>query len=141
MNDGLFNIVNAGDTGVAIKKITDGTSHTLMFGERNREDPTWNNIYPAFPIDEWCGWAWTDNKNACGDLLGHSIQPINWKIPPSSTSMNDVYDRMSNWGSYHSGGANFCFADCSVTFLRDDLDLTVLQALSTINGSEIVAAP
>jgi prepilin-type N-terminal cleavage/methylation domain-containing protein/prepilin-type processing-associated H-X9-DG protein len=144
-NDGLFNWVNPKDTGTAIKKVTDGTSHTLMFGERNREDPQFNIIYPAFPIDQWCGWAWTDQKNAVGDFLGHAAKPINWKIPPTpvapDTTDQERYDRTSNWGSYHSGGANFCFADCSVTFLRDDIDLTTLQALSTINGSETIPTP
>ncbi len=38
-NDGLFNIVERGDTGTGIKQVTDGLSKTFMFGERNRDDP------------------------------------------------------------------------------------------------------
>ena len=144
VNDGLFNIVHPRDTGVTIKKVTDGTSKTLMFGERMFEDPVFNQIYTAFPIEGWCGWAWNNQQNAVGDFLGHTAVPINYKIPPGTSGSGptpEVMDRISAYGSNHSGGANFCFADCSVTFLRDDIELTVLQALSTIKGAETVAPP
>jgi prepilin-type N-terminal cleavage/methylation domain-containing protein/prepilin-type processing-associated H-X9-DG protein len=144
INDGLFNWVNPRDTGVTIKKVTDGTSKTLMFGERMHEDPVFDQLWPAFPMNQWCGWAWTDQKNAVGDFLGHTAVPINYKIPQGTTGGStspEVYDRIGAFGSYHSGGANFCFADCSVTFLRDDLDLKIFQALSTIRGAETVDPP
>ena len=34
----------------------------------------------------------------------------------------------------------FCLADGSVSFLADSMDLTVLQALSTISGGETASA-
>jgi prepilin-type processing-associated H-X9-DG protein len=91
-------------------------------------------------MDQWCGWAWNNQRNAVGDVLGHTAVPINWKFPTGGGD-NEQNDRIGAFGSYHSGGANFCFADCSVTFLKDDIELTVLQALSTIRGGETVAAP
>ena len=53
------------------------------------------------------------------------------------SNTHDAWDRICAWGSSHSGGANFCYADGSVSFLPDSTDLTVLQALATIRGEEI----
>ena len=137
VNDGLFNIVEPNDIGIAVRDVSDGTSHTLMFGERNHEDPEFDRIYPTYPLKVWCGWAWTKVVNSVGDSLGHSAVPVNYMIPPGSSGMEVVYDRLSAWGSRHPGGANFCRADGSVAFYVDSMDLAVLQALSTISGGEI----
>ena len=40
--------------------------------------------------------------------------------------------------SFHTGGANVCFADGSVRFLRDSIPITVLAALVTKGGGEVV---
>ena len=49
------------------------------------------------------------------------------KIP-----LNDLY-----FASRHPGGAHFCLADGSVHFVRDTIDLTVLQDLATKAGGEV----
>ena len=141
-NDGLFNLVERGDTGMAIRQVTDGFSKTFMFGERNREDPE-NGVLKltGYALDGWCGWAWTSNVNSVGDNLGHSPVAVNFKMPPGTTDPRDAWDRISAWGSSHSGGANFCYADGAVSFLPDSTDLTVLQALSTIRGGESTNSP
>ncbi|HEX4413274.1 MAG TPA: DUF1559 domain-containing protein [Lacipirellulaceae bacterium] len=141
-NDGLFNIVERGDTGTAIKQVTDGLSKTFMFGERNRDDPT-NAVLKTsgYSLDSWCGWAWTANVKSVGDNLGHSAVAINFQMPQSSNSALDSNDRICAWGSSHSGGANFCYADGSVSYLPDSTDLTVLKAFATIKGEEITTAP
>ncbi len=137
-NDGLFNLVEPGDVGVAVRKVTDGMSKTLMFGERNHEDPEFDRIYPTYPLAGWCGWAWTAVVNSVGDNLGHSAVPINYMIPPGKGT-NDLRDkRLCAWGSFHPGGANFCKADGSVSFYADAMELNVLQALSTIRGEETI---
>lgn len=140
-NDGLFNIVERGDVGVGIRKVTDGLSKTLMFGERTREDPEFDRVSQTYTLDQWCGWAWTDNLNAVGDNLGHSCVQINYTMPPGQGDKFASFDRTSSWGSHHSGGANFCLADGSVSFFADSMDLTVLQALSTIANGETASAP
>ena len=52
-----------------------------------------------------------------------------------------VPDRVATYGSNHSGGANMCMADCSVSFMADSTDQVVLWALSTIRGGETVSNP
>jgi prepilin-type N-terminal cleavage/methylation domain-containing protein len=137
VNDGLFNLVEPNDVGVAIRQVTDGMSKTLMFGERNHEDPEFDRIYPTYPLAGWCGWAWTSVINSVGDNLGHTAVPINYMVPAGSPGDDEINDRIGAFGSYHPGGANFCKADCSVDFYSDSMDLTVLQALSTIRGGEV----
>jgi prepilin-type N-terminal cleavage/methylation domain-containing protein/prepilin-type processing-associated H-X9-DG protein len=142
-NDGLFNWVSSGDIGTPIKKVTDGTSHTFMFGERQHEDPAFDQAYLAFPLSGWCGWAWNDQKNAVGDFMGHAAQAINFKFPaggPAPPSWQ-IADRIAAYGSNHSGGANMCMADCSVSFMADSTDRVVLWALATIHGNEVVTNP
>jgi prepilin-type N-terminal cleavage/methylation domain-containing protein/prepilin-type processing-associated H-X9-DG protein len=141
-NGGLFNIVERGDSGTGIRQVTDGLSKTLMFGERNHLDPDGNVAsLTSYPLEGWCGWAWTKVVNSVGDNLGHSPVPINYVLPADNKQTLAARNRICNWGSLHSGGANFCLADGSVNFYADSMDLTVLQALATIQGGETASAP
>ncbi len=55
---------------------------------------------------------------------------------PVNANTQPGVDRVSNFRSNHPGGANFLFADGSVRFIADDVDLNVYHALSTISGGE-----
>jgi len=48
-------------------------------------------------------------------------------------------DSVPNFRSDHPGGCNFAFADGSVHFLTDSIDMANYQALSTIAGEEIIS--
>ena len=45
-----------------------------------------------------------------------------------------------NAGSYHPGGANFAFADGSVRFIKDSVNMLTYQALGSRNGGEVVSS-
>jgi prepilin-type N-terminal cleavage/methylation domain-containing protein/prepilin-type processing-associated H-X9-DG protein len=49
--------------------------------------------------------------------------------------------RTPNFRSDHSGGCNFLFADGSVHYLSEGIDMLTYQQLSTISGGEIVVIP
>jgi prepilin-type N-terminal cleavage/methylation domain-containing protein/prepilin-type processing-associated H-X9-DG protein len=138
---GIFYI----NSSVTMTGISDGTSNTFMFGERNRIDPNFDVVYgtstqPDY-FEEHSGWAWTNSLPGF-DYLGGAVQPINWKFPAVKTDPGFVLEdaRFSSYGSGHTAGANFCFADGSVRFLTQTVPLVVLQQLSTRNGGEVIDA-
>ena len=121
--------------------IIDGTSNTLMFGERYHIDKNFDRMYTNFPIIGWAGWAWCDQANAVGDYLVGAARPINWLIPDTATGPNSssnpwVQQRLSTMGSGHASGANVCLGDGSVRFMRSSTAIDVLQALTTRAGGE-----
>jgi prepilin-type processing-associated H-X9-DG protein len=121
---------------VRIKDVLDGSSNTLLFGERNYRQPSVNGC----TLDTWDWGAWgaaTGVIYDMGDSHGSSRVPINTVC--SATVNQD--DRLNAFGSMHGSGANFVFADGSVRFLTSDTNLVTLQALSTRNGGETVTVP
>ena len=137
-NDGIFYI----NSRTTMSGIADGTSNTIMFGERHHKDKNFDRMYTSFPLNGWSGWAWCDQGNAIGDFLLGAAQPINWLIPDTATGANSsanpwVQQRLSTMGSNHSGGANVGLADGSVRYMRDSVSLPVLQAMTTRAGSEV----
>src|SRR5262249_36274897 len=131
--DGVFYI----NSRVSIPGIRDGSSNTLLFGERLHFDPAYTDIAGLG------GWAWA-NYNAPQDYILSTCVPINFQLPPATKGGAPNYpedDRSCAFGSGHTGGANFCMADGSVQFLADSLSLPVLQALGTRNGGEVFQLP
>ena len=49
-------------------------------------------------------------------------------------------DAMGTFGSQHPGGGHFAFGDGHVSFLSDNINFNLYQALSTIAGNEPVSA-
>ncbi len=107
--------------------ITDGTSQTLILGERVVQ-PSVNGSLP-----HTAGWfgqiAFTDGYEyrSVPHLPALGAFPING-------SRNSPY----YFSSRHTSGATFVFADGSVRLLSDNLDATVFEALGTPGGGEIV---
>lgn len=139
---------------VKIEQITDGTCHTLLFGERSHDDQNLN----SFLTHSWGEslphigrWAAIGGRQRIGDVTLSAFAPINYRIPfdyanraaadpplGSSRDFDYYMDRRTcAYGSLHPGGANFAFADGSLRFLNDDLAIDVLQAISTRSGHEI----
>jgi prepilin-type N-terminal cleavage/methylation domain-containing protein/prepilin-type processing-associated H-X9-DG protein len=123
-----------------VLSVTDGTSNTLMFGERHYFDPVFDAL-TGDKIADW-GWVWF---GAQGDaFLGCNVK-INFKLPadfgsrPPAEQQLLFEDRINAFGSQHTGGANFCLADGSVRFIRDSLSPTTLLYLGTKAGGEVVA--
>ena len=114
--------------------VLDGTSNTVAMAETLRtvadgHCPAWG----------YRGWVMT------GIDLGYGINVTT--IPASYTWVSDQADhryRLRSWGtggSLHPGGLNVCLADGSIRFVSETTARTILQAASTIAGSEHLKLP
>jgi prepilin-type N-terminal cleavage/methylation domain-containing protein/prepilin-type processing-associated H-X9-DG protein len=125
---------------VCLEDITDGSSNTLLFGERFHFDPEYERQRPFVwndgpPMAGWGRWAFVANQGASGNISLSTPQLINYRVPPGGDS-SALEDRACTFGSAHPGGANFAFVDGSVRFLSDRTPLPTLRALSTRAGGE-----
>ena len=131
--NGMFYI----NSRIKMAGVREGTSNTLLYGERFHWDPAYTGISTLG------GWAWA-NFNAPEDYILSTPVPINFTLPPGTKTGYPNYpedDRTCAFGSGHDGGANFCMTDGSVQFLTEATSLPVLQALSTRAGGEPVSIP
>ena len=137
---------------IKLTAITDGTSSTLMFGERYHYDTNFDQLNGTnvYPITKWGAWGWLGSPDGVPHFLnatrtfpsaipGYGVTdviPINFSLmnfPASALGDADefVVPRLSAWGSGHSGGANFAMCDGSVRFIGDSVSGPTLTALST----------
>ncbi|QDV32363.1 DUF1559 domain-containing protein [Tautonia plasticadhaerens] len=134
---------------IRLADITDGTSQTILLGERHHLDPEYDRLTaeldPSFyPLASWGAWGSAGHPlGSQGDVLLGSIVPINYRVPPESGEDNWDWEdfRLSAFGSGHGGGAHFAFADGSVRFIKDSIAIEQLRALSTRARGEVIAAP
>jgi prepilin-type processing-associated H-X9-DG protein len=98
--------------------ITDGTSQTLMVGERGANQFGTANALCGTPTGQWDAWLTASGLLRPGNYAGS--------------------DHNVHFWSYHNGGSQFLFADGHVRLLNYHLDSRVFHALSTRAGGETV---
>ena len=126
-----------------ISELRDGTSNTILFGEKYHYDPVFDNVLTPvrnpYKMGECGAWGWFGNGRGHYMVLGSSRVPINYELPDDTTSSWLPRDeRLSAFGSGHPGGANFALSDGSARFINETLDMVVYQSICTRNGGEIV---
>jgi prepilin-type N-terminal cleavage/methylation domain-containing protein len=140
--DGVL-YVNAG---VAIPGIGDGASNTLLAGER----PPSNNLYYGWI---WAGAGDPPHFGATDVVLGVRERQGSPSAAPDYYRAGDLNDpddvhRYHFW-SLHTGGGMWLFADGRVqlityaagTAFAEAPGVTVLEALASRNGGEVVSVP
>ncbi|MGL4511809.1 MAG: DUF1559 domain-containing protein [Lacipirellulaceae bacterium] len=116
---------------VSMKNITDGSSHTILLGE-TLVDRSAHSLDNARNLKKY--WAGNDT----GLAHAGTIPSMNWPADPAinSCSAGPKFYRFNfhvtmGFESQHAGGANFCMADGSVTFLNEDINFASYQLLGT----------
>ena len=100
----------------SLKSITDGTSNTLMIGEKSRPMALGPSVYNG------------DSNPATG------VGPLR---PPCISEKDDCGPV---FGSAHPGIIHFVFCDASVHTIRVETSLLVLEKMATREGKEVVSA-
>jgi prepilin-type N-terminal cleavage/methylation domain-containing protein/prepilin-type processing-associated H-X9-DG protein len=136
-------VVRQGTGDISVTQITDGTSNTLMVGEKRinatycTSDQQWddNDGYVGGFQDDVVRWgAFSDPpaENAPG-----SPPVLDFRGPPISRS--DISPLNFQFGSSHPSGAQFLFCDGSVTLIPYSVDPAVFRCLSCRNDGQQVS--
>jgi prepilin-type N-terminal cleavage/methylation domain-containing protein/prepilin-type processing-associated H-X9-DG protein len=123
---------------VTMAMVSDGTSNTLLIGER---PPSSDNCYGW-----WYAGVGQDRNGSADQFLGmsefknrHAPEEFNDCIDEAYGFRNrdGTYCDTLHFWSYHPGGANFATADGSVRLFRYE-SADVMPQLATRNGGEFV---
>lgn len=106
---------------VRIGDVADGTSNTLMVGER--------------AVDEARSWGWTLTGTEGDGLLGTGAPMWQGLL---TTAGGYTISASPRFSSHHSGGVHFCLGDGSVRLLSTNIDFTTYRAIGTSSGGELV---
>jgi prepilin-type N-terminal cleavage/methylation domain-containing protein len=123
---------------VRIADITDGTTNTIFIGEFNYKH---------------AGYLWSSASNSCagnpalaGQIRWGSARWGGGYAGLALGGMGGVFNKFSGnvttdretFRSDHVGGGQFAMADGSIRFVSDSINATVLLALSTRAGGEVI---
>jgi prepilin-type processing-associated H-X9-DG protein len=116
--DGMFYT----DKAVKFRDVLDGTSNTILFGERSLPD----DLGWGWPL---CGGDECEHyiSAAAGFYMGNHIQ-------------SEYFLHLQHFWSWHEGGAHITMADGSVHFMSYSLDYQTYTNLATRAGSDKVDA-
>jgi prepilin-type N-terminal cleavage/methylation domain-containing protein/prepilin-type processing-associated H-X9-DG protein len=108
-----------------IEDISDGTSNTLFFGERSRL-----NLLTSSSAMDVGGWAWANQFALEDNTMNTGVGKMEGILPHD----------LNYFGSQHGGGsgANFSFADGSVRFLSETIDVVTYVRASVRNDGHVI---
>ncbi len=128
------------NSAVQLTSISDGTSNTLLVGER---PPSADGIFG------WWYGGWGQSQDGSADMV-LGVREQNTYLagicPPGPYTfgpgrLDNECDTLHFWSPHLGGGANFLFADGSVHFLTYSAATPIMTALASRGGGEAVSLP
>jgi prepilin-type N-terminal cleavage/methylation domain-containing protein/prepilin-type processing-associated H-X9-DG protein len=123
---------------IGLRDITDGTSTTLMIGERSRNvaDATWVGMIPSGLSCNNPTWPVQDCEASNVLVLGHTGPSPDepWVDVPNNKKAG-----VDDFHSLHPGGCNFAFSDGSIRFVKETINPQVFSSLATRAGGEVIS--
>jgi hypothetical protein len=116
-------------------EIPDGLSNTLMINEMAGRPQYWmlgkadlSSTFLSSNLNICGAWAASNSQSVRGFTFDGTVSPGPFTINIAN-ARGGIY-------AFHPGGANSAFADASVHFLKEDIDVHVLVGLVTRDGHE-----
>ena len=146
---------------VTFASITDGTSNTLMIGEKFLEPQFYNGGWGDGIRRGWVGGNYMNDARTTAVMLGQHMPPppngagnqpkmdltnpardANLPADNIDPTNNDTWRSISFFGSAHPAGMNSVFADGSVHNIKYGIDPQVFNALGRIDdGTNLNSDP
>jgi len=152
-NNGVFYLNSA----TRLEDIQDGSSYTIFVGEHKAAaDLGWasgtsatlrntghavNSSFGFPPVIGLDGSLSEDPKSAGAmgpDNVGEPVAPIKNETPEQARQR--IQRICGGYSSFHPGGANFCFGDGSVRFLKNTIGTVVFNRLGNRADGELISS-
>ncbi|MBA4032671.1 MAG: prepilin-type cleavage/methylation domain-containing protein [Planctomyces sp.] len=144
-----FRGIFAENSRVGIRDMTDGTSNSIVVGERYT--PASDNISGTYYRGHGA-WAGAFNRvDAFGvsSAVGDTVHRINSSITSTGVSTNTPVNALTaasngprgqttGFSSMHTGGAHFLLGDGTVRFISENIDVSIYRNLSQVNDGNVV---
>jgi prepilin-type processing-associated H-X9-DG protein len=134
-NNGIF----YRNSSIGLRDITDGSSATLMGGERSQNvaNATWVGMVPFGQACNNPSWPVQDCEASNVLILGHTGPSPDepWIDVPNYKKAG-----ADDFHSLHPGGCNFLFGDGSIRFVKETINPQVYSDLATRAGGEVVSS-
>ncbi len=119
----------------SVSEVRDGLSNSAAIGEYVHIDRAVGSDYAKPPgnVRPWMAGA-NDQKGTYAVKVAE--YPPNARIDRISQGI--PFNHLPN-GSYHVGATLFVFGDGSVHSISDSIDLKIYEALSSVNGGEVIS--